>query len=286
MIRSCLILGLMGLSKVALAADIGDDIRKGSQSVTHDDGGYFEASVHAGCIYSARITDLTDNDNTDCDYGLGIGGEYRYKGLFFEGSSNTSDGLNLGYTLWSNTNWSVDLLAASVSGHLDLSDKQTDPEDLDLTESERNESNIDRDTFYAGAGTRITYFFGENIFQFRLVTDIHDGNGIQATARLGRAWQVRNWNLHGIASLTYSSADLNQYQIGINDREKTQWFPAYRPGSSIEASFEAGATYPINEHWVSRTTLRYFPHSSTVRNSPLFDGNWSGSISTTLSYVF
>src|SRR5690606_10404319 len=119
-----------------------------------------------------------------------------------------------------------------------------------LPEYLRNYAILHRDTWYTGAGMRVTHYVGPNIVQFRLVTDIHNGNGITSTARFGRAWQVKNWNFHGLGSLVYRSAKTNQYYFGISELEQTTRFPAYRPGSSVDVAFEVGVTYPLSEHWV------------------------------------
>lgn len=283
MIRSLPIVVLMGVAQVGLAADIADAVRHGSQKVDQDNGGYFELFARTGCEHDARVTKRSEDDYEECLVEWGIGGEYRYHGLFIEASSNTRDGLNLGYTLWQAADMSVDLLAASISGS---DDSSVDPEKPGLTEAERNDAIVDRNTLYMGAGARVTYYFGQNIFQYRLITDVRDGDGFISTARVGRSWQVRNWNFHGIAGLTFTSSDVNQKLIGINAREATGRFPEYRPGSSLEPTFEVGATYPISERIVSRTELHVTPHASAVRDSPLIDSDWSGAITTTLSVVF
>lgn len=288
MIRVCTILMMMGLSIATLAADIGDEIRRSGQRLGDYNGGYVEVSASAACGQSALVNRGTDTvqDNTGCGYDWSMGGDYRYHGLFFEATTKGQDGVNLGYTLWSSPNWSVDLLAASASGRLLFTSSKAHLKGPGLSERGRNIAILNRDTWYTGAGMRVTHLLGANVLQFRLVTDVHDGNGITSTARLGRAWQVRNWNFHGLASLAFRSAKTNQYLYGVSDLEQTERFPTYRPGSSVDASFELGVTYPLSEHWVFRSELRYSPILSSIRKSPLISESWAGSAGLTISYVF
>lgn len=286
MIKNTLLVMLIGFAPFGFATDIADAVRQGNMAVDQNNGGYFELFARAGCEQDARVTKLSTNKASDCKLAWGLGGEYRYRGLFIEASSTTRDGLNLGYTLWQNSDVRVDLLAASISGSYSFADSYVDPETPGLTETERNSAIVDRHTLYAGAGIRLTYYFGDNIFQYRLISDVRDGDGVISTARIGRAWQVRNWNLHSIAGLSYRSSNVNQKLVGINALEATERFPQYRPGRSLEPSFELGATYAISERMVSRTEFRIAPHGSAVRDSPLTRRDWSGAITTTLSIVF
>lgn len=288
MTRSWAILMVMGLSIPALAADIGDEIRRSGQPLGDYNGGYLEVFASAGCGHSALVSGDTDTaeGNSGCGTGWGLGGEYRYKGLFFEATSKGQDGANIGYTLWSNPGWSVDLLALSAAGKIYDRKDQIDSETPGLSEPVRNHAILHRDTWHAGTGMRVTHYFGPNIVQFRLITDVHDGNGVISTARLGRAWQVRNWNFHGLGSLIYRSAKTNQYLFGVSELEQTERFPVYQPGSSVDASFEMGVTYPLSEHWVFRSQLRFSPILSSIRKSPLIGDNWAGSVGAAISYVF
>lgn len=288
MTRSWTVLLAMGLSASVLAADIGDEIRRSGQPLGDYNGGYFEISASAGCGHSAVVYGRKERAGgvSECGNGWGMGGEYRYNGLFFEATSKGQDGINIGYTLWSNPGWSVDLLAASAGGALYDRNGSIDSETPGLSDPVRDYAILHRDTWYTGAGMRVTHYFGPNIIQFRLVTDVHGGNGVTSTARLGRAWQIRNWNFHGLGSLVYRSAKTNQYYFGISELEQTERFPVYNAGSSVDASFEVGATYPLSEHWVFRSEVRLTPILSSIRDSPLIGDSWSGSVGATISYVF
>lgn len=278
----------MLLPLLAIAGDIGDEVRRGVNQADDYDGGYIEFTAGIGCGYVSSITDEADygSGRTDCDFQWGMGGEYRFKRLFLEASNHGQDGLNIGVNVWSNAGWSVDLLGASVYGRLTKREPHIDSETPGLSERARNYWILNRDTWYVGAGARVTRYIGDNIVQLRLVTDIHDSNGFTSTARFGRAWQVKNWNFHGLASLTYRSAETNQYHFGVSELEQTERFPAYSPGSTLETGIEVGVSYPLTQHWVFRSEVHYRPVPVAVQNSPIIKFDWAAAMETHISYVF
>jgi len=262
-----------------IAADIAADIRNAAAGPDVSNGGYFEVGL--GFQYVERSFVSAEDDGV---YGtLDVAGAYRYNRLFVELSQGTLDGLNLGYHLWSNNNWSVDLLGASINGIFNVGN---DDDISALSEAQRNEAILDRDAFYNGAGFRATAYFGNNILQYRLVTDIHDNNGVVSTLRLGRSWQLRNWNLHGVVSADYASAKTSQYLYSVTQNEATARFPEYDVGSTMSYIAEVGLTYPISEHFVFRSTARYTQLSNGEQNSPLTDSGDRTYIGTSIHYVF
>lgn len=269
------------LVKPVFAADIATDVRSGNSGPDTSNGGYFEIGVSASYVNSPRIR---DDDDEGFELGLELGGGYRYKGFFIEASQGTFDGLNLGYNLWNNQHWSVDVLAASVNGDIDTDN--ADRIDSSLTEAQRDSELIDRDTFYSGAGLRLTGYYNDYILQYRLVTDTHGGNGVTSTARLGKSWQVKNWNFHGVFSAQYASATTNRYWYGIGATEATTRFPEYDPGASVEFNAEIGVTYPLGKDWVFRSFARFGSLSDEVKKSPLADDDHAVLFVTSISYVF
>ncbi len=103
------------LLQPVFAADIATDVRSGNGAPDNSNGGYFEIGVEAGYANDPKVAD----DDEGWGGSLSLAGGYRYKGLFIEASQGTFDGLNLGYNLWNNQHWSVDLLAASLNGDID-----------------------------------------------------------------------------------------------------------------------------------------------------------------------
>ncbi len=267
-------------SPLVLAGDIAQDIRTGSE-LERENGGYFGVGLSVAHVDGGRI--FSDDDEADAYLGISLGGTYYYNGLFIEASQGTSDGLNIGYNFLNKGNWSVDFIALSFQGRLETED---DDREKSLNENERNDAMLERNTFYNGAGIRATANFDDYIFQYRLVTDIHGGNGIVSTARIGRSWQIQNWNLHSILSMEYSSSETNSYLYGVTEQEATSRFAEYDLGSSLKYSGEVGVTYPLSEHTVFTSFVRYTDLPQEIEDSPLMkDGNETLFV-TSISYIF
>ncbi|WP_191600249.1 MipA/OmpV family protein [Marinomonas algicola] len=271
---------VLAASPFSLAGDIAQDVRSGESS-KRENGGYFGIGLSASNITGGRVYD--DGDNVDDYVGITIGGDYYYNGFFIEASQGTSDGLNLGYNFFNKGRWSLDLLASSVQGKFD---DEVDEKINSLDENVRNDALQDRNTLYNGAGIRATAHFDDYIFQYRLVTDIHEGSGMTSTARIGRSWQIQNWNVHGVFSLEYSSEETNNYLYGVSEQESTTRFPRYSLGSSLSYSTEVGVTYPLTEHSVFSSFIRYTDLANSIKESPLMErGNQTYWVSS-VSYIF
>ena len=260
---------------MASAGDIAMDVRQ--TNIDSAQGGYFEIGV--GYEYSSSIDAEADGSSDQSSGGvINLGGAYYYKGFFIEAAMETYDGLNLGYQVIGREDWSVDLLASSLSGNFSIEDE--------ANIASADQQLVDRDSLYNGAGIRLTRYLGQTVLQGRLVDDIHKGNGLRASARLGRNWQQRNWNLHGIVSYDYASAKTMEYLVGITDEEATERFGAYQPDAGSAVSLELGAAYPVSEHIVWNTRLLHTQFSDEVSDSPLLVDDQHTSFRTTLNYVF
>jgi len=268
------------ISSTVFAGDIAQDVRSGETSM-RENGGYLGIGFSVSNINGGRVYD--DGDNIDDYVGITVGGDYYYNGFFIEASQGTSDGLNLGYNFLNKGRWSVDFLASSIQGKFDDKD---DGKLNSLDESVRNEALQDRDTLYNGAGIRATAHFNEYIFQYRLVTDIHEGSGIISTARVGRSWQVQNWNVHSVFSLEYSSEETNNYLYGVTKQESTARFPQYSLGSSLSYSGEIGVTYPLTEHSIFSSFVRYTDLANSIKKSPLMERSNQTYWVSSVSYIF
>ena len=261
------------------AADIATDASAGSGAHDNSNGGYFEFGVGLNIRGTTDELRLTRT--------LLLSGAYRYRGVFFEaftpsiGASRHGvevDGITIGINLWNDNRWSVDLLAADTRSRFRNVIPDNDDEDS---------AAIVRDSLYSGAGLRVTGYFGDTIFQFRLVDDTHGGNGIVSSATLGYSRQLRNWNLHSLLRADYISRETGQYWYSVSADEATSGFPEFEMSSSaVTYSVEIGATYPINQNVVFRSTARYTQIPSEIRESPFTDSRFVFGWNTTLSYVF
>ncbi|BCD99674.1 MipA/OmpV family protein [Marinagarivorans cellulosilyticus] len=249
------------------------------------DGGdnFFEVSIGLGAGQNNRVK-KEDEHNDSYGVGIGLGWEYRWKGFFSEAIQDSYSGLNLGYELWQNDNWRLDLIGMNLHGSVSNDDEILPG----MTEEERNDRLVRRDTITLNGGVRATYYWKDNIIQFRLESDYSQNYaGAQSSLLVGRAWQIRNWNIHGLTGLQWNSRKRNEYLWNVSPLEATEKFPEYQASSSLNYSFEVGATYPISEHWLSRSKIVAFTIDDSVSESPLTNNdNVGGVISTSIVYVF
>lgn len=278
--QKILLLMLTFVPAIGLASDIATSVSGGVDDRLAD-GGYFELGASA---YSVNKIDIRQSDHQAVQPSLLISGMYQHKGFFVEMVHQSQDGINLGYNFWNSENWSLDLLAAN------LKSSWARPEGIDpatLNEAGRNAYLMSEESIYVGAGFRATRYWDDHyVFQYRIVSDYYDGQGIQSSARLGKSWQVRNWNFHALGSIEYSSATLNQYLFGISAAEATELLPQYQPDSSFSYGVELGVAYPISESFVFRAMYRFNVLSDEVTDSPFNESGYVSFFNASISYVF
>ena len=275
-----ILLTLMMTPGITAASDIASSVGGGVENRLAD-GGYFELGAS---IYGFNKFDIRQTDHEAVQPSLLISGMYQYKGLFVEMIHQSQDGINLGFNFWNSENWSLDLLLAN------LQTSWSRPENIDpsmLDEAGRNAYLMSEESLYIGAGFRATRYWGDRyVFQYRLVSDYFDGQGIMSTARLGTSWQVRNWNFHALGSIEYSSATLNRHLFGVSDEEATELFPEYQPDSSFSYGMELGVAYPLSESFVFRAMYRLNVLSNEVTDSPFNQTGYVSFFNASISYVF
>jgi outer membrane scaffolding protein for murein synthesis (MipA/OmpV family) len=144
-------------------------------------------------------------------------------------------------------------------------------------------------------GGRLTGYFDNNIIQFAINQDATgDHNGTTLSALIGRSWQIRNWNFHGIIGAEYASAKINDYYVGVTEARSASHLlngfevEVYDADASVSLSTEIGVTYPISEDWVFRATARAATIADEITDSPYYRNKESVATSfrTSLSYVF
>lgn len=277
-------LAVMTFSATCFASDISQNVRSASQQVSSS-----EDYLEIGIIHMVRDEPTFRSKNGSyTNTTLIINGSYSWNNLFIESYSESGHGLVVGYNAFYNDQWSFDFMATTGWGEFYF---------------ESDGRYVDEDKLMVGA--RLSGYVGKNIVQFAVNQDATgEHNGTTASALIGRSWQLRNWNFHGIVGAEYSSAKLNDYYIGVSaeragelndyysrvsaEQAEVPHFDAYEPGDSISFSTEFGVTYPISEDWVFRATARAVTIPDEIRDSPYYTDKKSvlTSLRTSISYVF
>ncbi len=264
----CLLLNVQAVH----STDIAYEIRQGSDaSVT------FELGFQAILADIPIVGLVNDNPETPTggriDIGLMFEGRAEWKGLFAETNSNSFSNFALGYSPWSSDTASIDLVLSEGLG----------PYDPSIGEFE----SVENRTSDLVVGIRSTHNLENTLVQLEIYSDVsgkHDGQ--MAALQVGKFRQVRNWNLHGLVGMRYFTDNMLDYYFGISDQESTENIPVYEASGGTLATLEIGATLPLKDRWIFRSTLEglYLPDS--VSDSPLADGRLGVIASTSVSYVF
>jgi outer membrane scaffolding protein for murein synthesis (MipA/OmpV family) len=257
----------------AYSADIARSLRNNTLENTEPDN-FFEIGVGAGAYVGSS---LRDDDGEDSGFGLNIRGSYNWNGFFVDLLGEASDPFVLGYNAYNNENWSIDVTLSKSWGGLNKKDDEVRFVGVDERAS---------NTMFGG---RLTGYFGKNILQFSVKHDVSSkSKGTVASAVIGRNWQVRNWNFHGLAGLNFRDAKYNDYFFGISEIEaNNSGFATYDGKSSVSFNSSMGVTYPINEDWVYRASVS-LGSDFGKNDSPLFakKRDFYVGIGTSISYVF
>lgn len=217
--------------------------------------------------------DIEDSDDRLHNLSLGFEARLEYKRFFVETIDNSFSNITLGYNAHATEKSNTELILTSLFGYIERDD---------ITGLE---SITDRDGDIS-AGIRSSHYFGDSIVQVELLSDIANAhNGISASVQLGHQKQIRNWNLHGLVGLRYFSDNLLDHYFGVSADEATASLPTYNANSGFLPIIQLGATKPLSEKWIFRTTAEYARIPDEVVNSPLAQGDTAYTLMAGVYYV-
>ena len=271
--HSCLLVAvaLLCAAQRAGAADISRGLR-GADATSQN---YLELGIGLAASNAPRLRGDQRSISDDVRLVPLINGRYAWRGWFVENFAESRQGLTFGYALVESDDWALDLT-------LNRRHRPIGPEisaELAGIKPRKGDTVL---------GARASGYIADYLWQLQVGGDIGDAHrGIGASALLGRQWQWRNWNLHALAGVSYSSARTNDYYFGIDSIEaQRSGLPAYRAGAAFGASAEAGLTYALSESWVFRATARLGGRPSAVADSPLFEQRSRHAVGGLLSLTF
>ncbi|KPH63704.1 hypothetical protein AMS58_13345 [Pseudoalteromonas porphyrae] len=259
-------------SSFSYAADLTREI-----SLNIDQGSAPENFFEVGLSLSTFNRSTINAHDDDLDLGTTLIGSYNWHNFFIDFANQAPDSLVFGYTAYAENNWSFDIVFTGPGTGLRKKENQVNFEGID-----------DRDV-NTMLGGRVTGYIGENVVQFTLKQGLTSENsGTIASALIGRNWQVRNLNFHGLFGLSFRDAKLNDYYYGVSEDEAARTnFKPFTGKSTLNFDSSLGVTYPLSESWLFRSEI-FVGSEFGYNESPLFNKQkdiYTG-ISSSISYVF
>jgi len=252
---------LLNVSGTSIAGDIAREIQLGDS----DNGGFAELGI---VFQTARLpllgfTDQEPEGSRDTlnSLNIGIQGRLAFKGFFAEVIEDSFSDITLGYSVKNTDSYSLDFIASSSFN------------DIERNGYSGYESIEDREGDIS-LGFRSSFYNGDDIFQYELVSDAAGSHGgVMASVQYGRQYQLRNWNLHTLLGVRYFSEKVVDHYFGVTAAESTETLPEYSAKQGLMPTVLFGATLPLNEKWVFRAHSEYSYLPDSVSNSPLAQGD-------------
>jgi outer membrane scaffolding protein for murein synthesis (MipA/OmpV family) len=263
---------LVAFSSFTHSADIAHTLRANTQD-NNDPDNFIEIGLGASLGIGSS---LTDEEAKGLGLFINLSSSYNWNGFFIDLGSETAEPLVIGYNAHNSDKWSFDLVLGTTEGGV-----SEDTDDRFIGIMKRQSSTM--------VGARLTGYFGKNILQVSLKRDVRGiSDGTVATALLGRNWQYRNWNFHGLIGLNISDSKYNDYYLGVSEEESVlTGIESYDGKASIHFSSSVGVTYPLSENWIYRADISVSSNFGQ-NDSTLFEKrrNFDSVISTSINYVF
>ena len=271
--RSLAAAALLLASPLAFGGDIAREVfqsEDGSHSFAE-----LGVSLVTGKLPLVGFNDQSPEDSGDTINSLHIGleGRFEYKGFFLEFIENSFSNVTLGFNAHTSDRSHHEIILTSMFA------------DVERDDLEGFESVTDRKEDI-NAGIRSSFYFDKNIVQLELVSDVNDShNGMIGALQFGRQTQLRNWNVHGLVGVRYFSDNVIDHYFGVSADEATETIAAYKATDGFMPTLQLGATLPLNEKWIFRTTAEYSRFPGTVSDSPLAQGDYTYAVQAGVYYV-
>lgn len=190
-----------------------------------------------------------DNQDTSLPYL-----SFRYRDFYIEG-------LNIGYTLVTQNNFSLELLA--TPRFYEVEPSFADNGELDGIDNTRP-------TYFAGVSTQFTQPYAT--FTLQLLTDLRESDGNEAVATVSRAFKPgSDVTLAPTLGLTYQDADLVDHFYGVQSHESNINRPEYKGRGSLNYHVSLTALWDTTEHIRLLGQVKYEVLGSGITDSPIVD---------------
>jgi len=186
------------------------------------------------------------------------------------------EGLNIGYRLWKNDKFLVDVLAtprfyeveASFAGNNEL-------DGIDKTER----------TYFAGVSTQ--YASKHITYTLQVLTDVIESDGSELVATGSKAFKLgKSFTLTPTAGITYQDSKLVDHFYGVQAHEVASGRPAYGGQDSTNFHTSLTGVWDATKHIQLLGQLKYEKLGSGIGDSPIIDDTDIVTLAVGLVYRF
>lgn len=233
------------------------------QTEQKSDGFYWEADL--GLLLSFQKILIPDVYDEDESLGLSVilaGGAY-YDNFFVEASPLSGRPLTFGYSLYSQEDQQVNIIAESLFFELSEEDKEKGSV---LDGIRDRESSME-------FGIEYFAIFKKFDVRFKLMHDgLNKHNGSLASFEISRPFFTRHVLVMPGIAVYYIDDNAANYYYGVSQEEVSDVRPVYEATSSIFATARLYLERPINDDWSLVSSASYTAVSSGVSDSPILRG--------------
>lgn len=233
------------------------------QTEQKSDGFYWEADL--GLLLSFQKILIPDVYDEDESLGLSVilaGGAY-YDNFFVEASPLSGRPLTFGYSLYSQEDQQVNIIAESLFFELSEEDKEKGSV---LDGIRDRESSME-------FGIEYFAIFKKFDVRFKLMHDgLNKHSGSLASFEISRPFFTRHVLVMPGIAVYYIDDNAANYYYGVSQEEVNDVRPAYEATSSIFATARLYLERPINDDWSLVSSASYTAVSSGVSDSPILRG--------------
>jgi outer membrane scaffolding protein for murein synthesis (MipA/OmpV family) len=264
LIGLCFGIILVSLSASANDSEAGQASEESVESEDNNNGGFLKLGV--GRRYSTAPDRFNDNQ-----WGIFISGRYQWHGFFLEVTNNKqigNNGASTGYNFYNTEQWSFDINIQGVYGS----------QEGVLFFYQNDQVGIPKRYSTTMVGLRAIGRFEQTSIQFSIspysLNQEYD-DGIHASFWVDRSWQVKNWQFNAALGVTYHSAEILNYYYGTPidqfdgpiEGHTIEGFD-YQASSGIDVTAQVGVSYPISQHWIFESYVRYTDVADSITDSP------------------
>ncbi len=193
----------------------------------------------------------------------------RYKDLYVEG-------LNIGYNLWKNDKWLIDVLA--TPRFYEVEPSFADNNELDGIDKTKR-------TYFAGVSGQ--YASKHITYTLQLLTDVIESDGSEIVATGSKAFKLSNsFTLTPTLGITYQDSKLVDHFYGVQPNEVAVGRPAYGGEDSTNFHISLTGVWDTTKHIQLLGQLKYELLGDGIGDSPIVDDTDIATLAVGLVYRF